>query len=220
MPRQIGQGLAGQGFVGHDHIKDLGRKVEQGLVVHLGSDEAPPFDEDLLAGGHHDHVIQLNKRGGLDFDDGGPAPNAQDETARFPGRRLQFPDGFVHHVLVGDPEGAHIEPARQGNNAKFGFTAAHLGFQFFALFREIHPEQLGPDRSQEPGRPRGAEEIGYGVSDRHVIDERGFLVGGNRELVDGIGGHAQHGGDRLGSGQQSGGRTGVVTEKPGHEEGR
>ena len=62
-PRQLRQGLSDEGPVRDHHIQRLDRDVEQGLVVHFGTDLGPALHVDLLPGGDRDHVVLADDRG-------------------------------------------------------------------------------------------------------------------------------------------------------------
>ena len=81
------------------------------------------------------------------------------------------------------------------------------------LVPQVDAHQLGSDRRDEPDQRRRSDEVGHGVGDRDIVDERRLVGLGNRQALNRVSGRADHRRFREGAGQQPCGRADVIAEK-------
>ena len=108
-PRQFQQRLSDHGPLGDHHIQRCDRDVEQGLVVHFGTDHGPALHVHLLSAEDCNHVVLVNDRGGPGLDDLVSVADSNDEDPEVFGQRLEFRHGLVHQIGVRHTVGADIE---------------------------------------------------------------------------------------------------------------
>ena len=72
------------------------------------------------------------------------------------------------------------------------------------------PQQLRAEDGDHDRRAHGAEHVGHGVGDRHRVEQRLGLIGGEAQPVDGVGREAHRGGNRLRARVEPGGVAEVV----------
>ena len=170
--RQLLERLAVDLLVRYQDVDALHRHGEQFAV--LDFDRRCPEDVHqhfaLARDRHHVAFLQDDVRGRIH--DLAPAPNAQDEEARIGHQRLSLGDaqtgGFATRLhLVGAQRPACPGRAR---TAQLLLAAPMLLLVVLAGGDEIDAQQLRADDGDHDRRAHGAEHVGHGVSDRHVIE--------------------------------------------------
>ena len=175
---------------------------------------APRSDVHFLPGDDCDHVVLVNDRGGRGLDDLAAVADPHDEDPGVLGQRLDFRHGLVHQIRVGHAVRADIEEPRRRDDAESQLGRARdLGLHPRAFLAQVDPHQLRPDRGKEPDEAGGSDEVGHGIGDRNVVQQRGLLRIRNRQALDRLTRGADHRGLRERPRQQARGRPDVVSEK-------
>ena len=79
--------------------------------------------------------------------------------------------------------------------------------------RRLMPISLGPIVGMNQTSAGRSDEVGHGIGDGDVVDQRGLLRVRKRQALDRLAGRADHRRFREGAGQKPGGRPDVVAEK-------
>ena len=97
------------------------------------------------------------------------------KTRACSGSTLELSDRLVDEIWVGDPIGANIERACGGRDAFRSFASSPRSLRPHArrLFPEIDAHELGSDRGKEPDQRRRSDEVGHGIGDGDIVDQRG-----------------------------------------------
>ena len=112
---QLGDAFPDNRFVGDYHVKELDRKIEKFLVVHLSPNLRASRHQKLRAGQDSDGIALADDCVGFRLDDLALPPDPGDEDASFSGPRLQFAHTTVDQVQAIDPVGANCQPLESGH---------------------------------------------------------------------------------------------------------
>ena len=130
-------------------------------------------DVDFLPPDHGNDIAFANQHLWRSLQNSVTAANAQDEDAGLFGEPLQFGDRLVDEIGIGDPIGANIERACGGRDTFGGVTSGpDLRAHSRRLLPEVGAHELGSDRREEPDQSGRADQVGHGIGNGDIVDER------------------------------------------------
>ena len=174
-------------------------------ILDLGRVRAEHVHQHLAGACHRDDVALVQDGVRRRLLDRAVVADAQHEDAGVRDERLGLEHVQAHRPASDrDAIGARF-PAPPGRAGAAQFLdAALLLLVVLARGLEIDAEQLGAEDGDHHRRAHRAEHVGHRVGDRHRVEQRLGLFGGQAQPVDGVGRQAHRGGDRLRPGIESG----------------